>query len=1325
MLEDTNVEHIKIWQQNTRKSLIAQLATLHSVEDKYDIICLQEPYFDFQAVSRATSVWTSVYPSGFSNDTGGPTPRALTLVHTRISTNSWVQVPVDSRDVVAIQFNSNRGMLNVYNIYNDCTHSDTIRTLGRHLTSRADNRTLYRHEDREIGDIWLGDFNRHSPWWEDASNSRLFTNGNLEEAQILIDLLSDHNMDLALPQYTPTIINSRGGRTRPDNVFISEHISNWIVKCEVLTDRPPRADHFPIVTHLNFPLTKPAKVRPWNFRATDWDCFRRELGEALQNVPIIEHLHDAAQIDAALQRLESEIINTMEKVVPKSNPSPYSKRWWNKGLERARRNSRRAASQAKRFSQFPFHSSHTAARRARNDYNNLIVKSKRQHWEDWLEGISAKTIWDAHKFTSTPVSDGSKTRIPTLKIKNNDGSTTEILDNQGKSKALHEVFFYQPPDDFGLDPDYQYPEPTIAFEEVSNEQIERVAKSLNPYKAPGLNGISNSVLTHCADLLTPHLGPIFRATFNASYYPRRWKKYKTVVLRKPGKPDYTIPNAYRPIALLDVCAKLLSACVKEIWEYHVEQRCLLPKSQFGGRKGRTATDAIHSLVEFTKRAWRRKQEVVILFLDIKGAFPNVAIPVLVHDMRTMGFHPKYTEWITNRTTNRETVLAFDDYMSQPFVVKHGLDQGCNLSPFKYNCYSAGQMKALSGKDNELGNTFADDGVCAASAGSLERAGTALGEMFRRAKGPQEWGRTHHSLYDLAKSGAIAATRKKTVDPNNPRKRIKQPPIIIQLDERHQITTVPSQKYLGVTIDSELRFKEQAAHAIGKGTRWSNQIRRLTKTTKGMRGGLARRLYHGVAVASMLYAVDVWGAPSFRKRGRDRAGGGAVKKLESIQRQAAIQATGALRTTPSDLLFAHADMVPMKRLIKLLCRRAAVRLATLDRHHPLHHTIQKAAGSYPKTHASPLHDILHLSKIKSSSLETIDFRPRHPCWRPPFHIEIAPSKEEAFRTDRDSEADARIYSDGSGKDGKVGASAVMYFGFRVPRTARYHLGSLKQHTVYEGECVGQLLGLRLLLNSGINLDRCKISLGVDSQAAIKRHSNPIRASASYIIEEIHQIVHTLVSKYPRADFTIRWTPGHVGLKGNEEADAEAKRAADSANNNVNSRFGMLKKPLPISRSAHRRRLMDIASAAYHKEFHKSPRYQRIARFDPSMPSDKYRKLTATLSKRHTSILTQLRTNHVPLQFYLHRFKLADSPVCPQCNEHPETVTHYLFHCRKYAKQRAQLKKDLKPGTRLDLRILGDKKNLTALFKFIKASNRFDEDHGEPIPAGATSHAPHPR
>src|SRR5277367_111850 len=190
MLEEPNIDHINIWQQNTRKPLTVQLATLHSVEDKYNVICIQEPYFDFQALSRATGVWTSVYPSGFSGATDSPPPRALILIHAKISTNCWVQVPVDSLDVVAVQFTSDKGVLNVYNIYNDCSHSDTIRKLDVHMASRAVAHSGPPGANIDTGDIWLGNFNRHNPWWEDPSNLRPFTNWNLNEAQILIDILS-------------------------------------------------------------------------------------------------------------------------------------------------------------------------------------------------------------------------------------------------------------------------------------------------------------------------------------------------------------------------------------------------------------------------------------------------------------------------------------------------------------------------------------------------------------------------------------------------------------------------------------------------------------------------------------------------------------------------------------------------------------------------------------------------------------------------------------------------------------------------------------------------------------------------------------------------------------------------------------------------------------------------------------------------------------------------------------------------------------------------------------------------------------------------------
>src|SRR5271156_3923815 len=230
-------------------------------------------------------------------------------------------------------------------------------------------------------------------------------------------------MDLALPPFIPTIINSRGGRTRPDNVFITEDISNWITICEARPeDTPPLADHFPIITHLDFPISKPNKERPWKSRATDWDLFRQILGRNLEATPFQEHLNSAEEVDAAVAQLEETVFDTMREVVPKSNPSPYSKRWWTKDLDKARREARRVASTAKTFLQFPLHSSHSAARNAGNWYNQLINKSK-----------------------SAPASDGSKTRILALRSKDSDGHPREAFDNVGKSRLLHEVFFYAPP----------------------------------------------------------------------------------------------------------------------------------------------------------------------------------------------------------------------------------------------------------------------------------------------------------------------------------------------------------------------------------------------------------------------------------------------------------------------------------------------------------------------------------------------------------------------------------------------------------------------------------------------------------------------------------------------------------------------------------------------------------------------------------------------------------------------------------------------------------------------------------------------------------------
>ena len=296
--------------------------------------------------------------------------------------------------MVAIQLLSDKGTLNIYNIYNDCTHSNTVRIMEKHMRDRergAGPRLSTGLE--EEGDLWLGDFNRHNPWWEDPCNARLFTNRNLADAQILIDLLSEHSMDLELPPAIPTIRNARGNLTRPDNVFISDEISNWISICEVLPDlTPPNADHFPIFMHLDFPVDRPRKTGPWNFRATDWVQFKKELTKKLDKISIVEQLQDKAQVDAVLKSLEEAVLDTMEATLPRSNLSPYAKWWWSKDLEAARTMSKRLAECARKYARFPNHSSHREAKRARNDYNSLIHRSKQQHWDNWLENVSSNSL---------------------------------------------------------------------------------------------------------------------------------------------------------------------------------------------------------------------------------------------------------------------------------------------------------------------------------------------------------------------------------------------------------------------------------------------------------------------------------------------------------------------------------------------------------------------------------------------------------------------------------------------------------------------------------------------------------------------------------------------------------------------------------------------------------------------------------------------------------------------------------------------------------------------------------------------------------------------
>ena len=148
-----------------------------------------------------------------------------------------------------------------------------------------------------------------------------------------------------------------------------------------------------------------------------------------------------------------------------------------------------------------------------------------------------------------------------------------------------------------------------------------------------------------------------------------------VVIWKPGMPDYGIPKAYRPIALLCTMAKLLTSIVAADMSNMIEREDLLPGNHFGGRPGWMTTDAMHTLVNKIKTAWRCNKVVSVLYLDVEGAFPNAVTDRLIHNLQKRRIPEVYIQFIKVLLMGRHTRMKFDDFVSDFILILNGIRQG--------------------------------------------------------------------------------------------------------------------------------------------------------------------------------------------------------------------------------------------------------------------------------------------------------------------------------------------------------------------------------------------------------------------------------------------------------------------------------------------------------------------------------------------------------------------------------------------------------------------------------------------------------------------------
>jgi len=369
---------------------------------------------------------------------------------------------------------------------------------------------------------------------------------------------------------------------------------------------------------------------------------------------------------------------------------------------------------------------------------------KRTTWQKFVGEADERSIWKVNKYLN---SIPTNTYIPTLE--------GQAATNTQKTDTLSKTFFPPPPPaDLSDIPNASYPDPVPTNLNITMAQVERAIDKLAPNKAPGPDEIPNHILKRCCSVLQHHILALAQQSMSTGHFPQPFKETITLVLRRPNKPNYTKPNAYRPIALESTVGKVLESIMADHISYLCETLNLLPKHHFGGRPGRTMEDAMLILSESIHQAWKEGKVFSAILMDVAGAFNNVHHARLIHNMRKRKIPVEITQWVLSFLSNRTTRMRFNGITTDLIPTPTGIPQGSPLSPILYILYNSDLLEIPKGR-KQLGLGFIDDILYGVQNKTAMANSSELERLLARS---ETWRQRHGAQFEKSKYVLIHFTR---------------------------------------------------------------------------------------------------------------------------------------------------------------------------------------------------------------------------------------------------------------------------------------------------------------------------------------------------------------------------------------------------------------------------------------------------------------------------------------------------------------------------------------------------------------------------------------
>ena len=781
---------------------------------------------------------------------------------------------------------------------------------------------------------------------------------------------------------------------------------------------------------------------------------------------------------------------------------------------------------------------------------------------------------------------------------------------------------------------------SASYQPVTIQELHSAIHASGPWKSPGLDNISNICLRQCEPLLAPLLIQLFTASLRLGYFPSFWKAAIVVAVPKP-EGDPLSPKGYRPISLLSCLSKLLERIITNRLTHYLESHALLAPTQFGFRQGRSTEDALWQLIAAASTALQSRQRLVLVSLDIQGAYDTVWHAGLLWKLADFHIPFDLLRWISAYLESRIAHVR----VRSATTTRHldmGLPQGSPLSAILFLVYINDLLSELHTLPDASAQAFADD-LISWWLETLQSASTTISTEISQII--QTWAQKWRMVFNPTKCKLLCIGR------------ISAPPPYFVLNGI-LLDHVAHLRYLGIWLDSTLSWREHIRRVSQRALHRLRLIHRTAGTLWGLHPTIFRHLVETVVFPTLFYGAPIW-CSAVRHSSR-------LAPLDRVIRHCAIASFGLLRTVShgaSQMIagFLPADLQLRQRVMEYHLRRLTYG-DDLDLSGPSILTRNQTIG--------PLdilcQEIRHLdrhSSIHASFLRQVE---THHLWVSDPSVSSWPFTPSILDNDtsiqrirearlHSSPDDLWIFTDGS-VDGQLCGAAALFFIGDSWHSHTFAVRFIGHHSSTQAELVALRLGCQHALDFG---HFHRITFICDSQCALRSLEHSCRTMT--LTFEVQKALQTLL--YSVAELRLWWTPSHVNLTENELADAAAKAAAQEGTHT--SGFETVPSCRTTLRSLIRRHYISRLEAQWHVADSGRDLFEIIPSFSRCL------RWTEDLHRRQVALTSQFLTGHYATNAYLCRFGSRSDSNCSWCPSTFDDRRHRLFQCPRFDFIRQQL------------------------------------------------------